>query len=101
MCELTSFYFALYVYVCVCLSMCVSVHVHMFVRMEQESVELLGMFKEFMVKYNKVYSGREGEWHTHEQTESKTYRSRSYHRPLCKSNSLWIQILIPDQWTNI
>lgn len=27
----------------------------------QESVELLGQFKEFMVKYNKVYSSQEGE----------------------------------------
>lgn len=28
----------------------------------QESVELLGKFKEFMMKYNKVYSSQEGQW---------------------------------------
>lgn len=35
----------------------------------QESVELLGPFKEFMTKYNKVYSSQEGE-RTHQISAS-------------------------------
>lgn len=31
-------------------------------RLWQQSAALLGQFKEFMVKYNKVYSSQEGEW---------------------------------------
>lgn len=35
----------------------------------QESVELLGAFKEFMTKHNKVYSSQEGE-RTHQISAS-------------------------------
>lgn len=35
----------------------------------QESVELLGHFKEFMTKYNKVYSSQEGK-RTHQISAS-------------------------------
>lgn len=38
----------------------------------QESVELLGQFKEFMVKYNKVYSSQEGEWRVYAQCTYQT-----------------------------